>query len=328
MGKYKLLLLDEIFNRRVYKGDIHESNILDPGNTPLIGCGFENNGVEGYFDIDDATVYKNAISITCDGHPLTAYYHTYEFATKDNVVVCIPPENMSINVIYYILYVINSERWRFSYGRKCYYKKMKKLRFPFPVNNKDDLDTAYIENMIKVDFNTILPTKNVIKCEMENPLFKEFIIGTDLEETTPGDYHSTEELDPGKTPLISCGDTENGLVGYFDIPEDTLYRNTFTIAYNGKPLTTKFHLVPFGAKDDVAVFKNSKNFSVQTLLFIGAMLNLQRWRFSYGRKCYNKKLKMQKILLPADEEGNINEDYIKKLVSKSPYWKYFNNYIL
>jgi hypothetical protein len=74
-----------------------------------------------------------------------------------------------------------------------------------------------------------------------------------------GDFHAVNELDPGHTRLISCGDLNNGLVGYYDIPKDQRYGRTLTVAYNGSwPLTTKFHPYEFGAKDDVAVLRTTE----------------------------------------------------------------------
>jgi len=69
-----------------------------------------------------------------------------------------------------------------------------------------------------------------------------------------GDFHAIKELEPGDIPLVSCGDTDNGVMGYYDVPPDQQYRNAITVAYNGSwPIMSKFHPYAFGAKDDVAV---------------------------------------------------------------------------
>jgi hypothetical protein len=148
-----------------------------------------------------------------------------------------------------------------------------------------------------------------------------------LFDIVSGDFHSTSELDKGDIPLISCGDIGNGLVNFFEIPKENQYLNTLTIAYNALPLTTKFHTYQFGAKDDVAVCINSKNLKLTTLLFIGAILNRQRWRFSYGRKCFKEKIKVQSIYLPIDSKGQIDEDTMEKFVKNTPYWTHLHAYL-
>lgn len=148
MKKHKFFSLREIFED-VEKGYFHASNKLDEGDIALIGCGFLNQGLEGYFDLPEDKIYENAITITGDGsYPLTAFYHTYSFGAKDNVTVCIPKPDMPFSVLFYILFIINNERWRFSYGRKCYSGKLEKLKFSLPIDNNGKLDKKYMEKTV------------------------------------------------------------------------------------------------------------------------------------------------------------------------------------
>ena len=65
-----------------------------------------------------------------------------------------------------------------------------------------------------------------------------------------GNFHATAELDPGDIPLISCGETNNGLVGKYDIAQEKTFERCLTVAYNGSwPLLTKYHPYRFGAKE-------------------------------------------------------------------------------
>ncbi|MDR0663067.1 MAG: restriction endonuclease subunit S, partial [Spirochaetaceae bacterium] len=49
-------------------------------------------------------------------------------------------------------------------------------------------------------------------------------------------------------------------------------------------------------------------------LFIVTMINLDKYRYNYGRKCNQKKIKDTLIKLPADSAG-------------SPDWQFMENYI-
>lgn len=138
-----------------------------------------------------------------------------------------------------------------------------------------------------------------------------------LFQVKSGDFHSTLTLDPGSVPLISCGDTENGLVGYFDIPDSKRYRSCITVAYNGSPLLTKYHPYEFGTKDDVAVLVPRVPMADRTLFYIAAYFNANTWRFSYGRKCFREKLEAFQLLLPSSE-GGIDEAAIAKLMPGAP----------
>lgn len=133
-----------------------------------------------------------------------------------------------------------------------------------------------------------------------------------------GNIHAVSELDSGTVPLISCGDADNGLVGYFDVPPEKRFKHRVTVAYNGLPLLAKFHPYEFGAKDDVAVLIPRTPMRNATLLYVAATLNGLAWRYSYGRKCYRAKLYKVQIPIPVligDVSRMLNEDVIASFVT-------------
>jgi hypothetical protein len=135
---------------------------------------------------------------------------------------------------------------------------------------------------------------------------KEFRV-VELFQVQSGDFHAVADLDAGDVPLISCGDFNNGLVDYYDIPPDRQYRNAVTVAYNGSwPLTTKFHPYAFGAKDDVAVLVPRNPMKQSVLMYVAALLNRIIWRYSYGRKCFREKLEGVILDMPVDAHGQVD----------------------
>ncbi len=148
------LKLDSIFIK-IVNGDFHASSELDEGKIPLVSCKTEktpDHGVEGYFEISNDKTYENCVTITCDGdQPSTAFYHPYRFAVKDNVLVCVPKKGVKLTTILYAISCLNKERWRFSYGRKCYANKLDKLTIPFPVDDDGNVDQNKIEKILSTD---------------------------------------------------------------------------------------------------------------------------------------------------------------------------------
>ncbi len=132
-----------------------------------------------------------------------------------------------------------------------------------------------------------------------------------------GDFHATAELGDGNIPLISCGDTDNGLVGYFDIPIEKRHSMSITVAYNGQPLLAKFHPYEFGAKDDVAILTPLIPMQPSTLYYLAALLNNMTWRYSYGRKCFRTKLREVQIPVPVTKTGEIDQASIQKIFPKN-----------
>ena len=134
---------------------------------------------------------------------------------------------------------------------------------------------------------------------------------------TSGDYHAVRELAPGTVPLVSCGDINHGFVGRFDIPPERRYSDVITVAYNGSPLTAKFRPYEFGAKDDIGILQPLQPISIQSLVYVAAVLNRMRWRYSYGRKCFKGKLEKLLVDVPVRVNGKsmeIDDGRIGKLV--------------
>lgn len=132
-----------------------------------------------------------------------------------------------------------------------------------------------------------------------------------------GDYHALKELAPGTVPLVSCGDINHGFIGRFDIPPEKRYANAITVAYNGRPLTAKYRPYEFGAKDDIGILRPRHTTDAHALVYVAAVLNALRWRYSYGRKCFKGKLSDLVVDVPVRIRGrsvHIDNDRIRDML--------------
>ncbi|WP_102401369.1 N-6 DNA methylase [Haloimpatiens massiliensis] len=131
------------------KGPYHVHGQLLEGDIPLISTTTQNNGIVGLYEIPDRNIFKNAITIACDGTPLTTFYHPYKFTAKDNVIVFNLSNKIKLATVFYIIMEINRVKWRFSYGRKCYLNKVDKIKILLPCKNNKEIDDEYIERLMK-----------------------------------------------------------------------------------------------------------------------------------------------------------------------------------
>lgn len=146
--RYKIFKMDEIFGY-INTGDFHVSSDLDKGKIPLISCKTIENGTEGYFGID-SNIFSDCITIASDGSwPITSFFHPYKFAAKDNVIVCKPKKDFKeLHTVLFITAQLNSQIWRFSYGRKCYLNKTDKIQIPLPIDNDYNVDFDVIKQIV------------------------------------------------------------------------------------------------------------------------------------------------------------------------------------
>ena len=75
----------------------------------------------------------------------------------------------------------------------------------------------------------------------------------------------------------------------------------------------------------MAVCIPKKEFSIATFLFLQFIFNSERWRFSFGRKCFREKLAQMKLNLPVNEAGEIDEETMKKIVENTSYWNFIES---
>jgi hypothetical protein len=220
---------------------------------------------------------------------------------------------MPIRQLAYVgAYVNLAVRWRFNWYRQTTADRIRGLLIPSKVPAE-----------ITFDIGAALPKTAPLARSNWQLSLKPVILG-DIYELIPGDFHSISHLPAGNVPIISCGDADNGVSSYVAVKDKT-YRNRLTIAFNGmNTLTAKYHPYEFVAKDDVAVCEPRKPLRLTTELFIQMMINRERWRYSYYRKCFADKLRRFAISLPCTKAG-LDEDTMQAVVETAPYWDYIRN---
>lgn len=129
--KTSLFRLADLFD--LTAGEYHATSELDKGATPLVSCGWENNGVIGYYDIPRQYRYSRALTVAFNGAPLTTHFHPYEFGAKDDVAVLQPKGELEDSLLIYAAALLNRKVWRYSYGRKCYRDKLQNVSIELPV---------------------------------------------------------------------------------------------------------------------------------------------------------------------------------------------------
>lgn len=311
---------------KILRGEYHVSSELDEGEIPLISCSAIDNGTEGFFDIPKEKRYKDAVTIASDGKPLATFYHRYEFAAKDNVIVCIPPRGMYEETIYHIVAQINAQQWRFNYGRKCYLNKLEKIKIFLPVTKDGKIDQDKIRNEIKLGIKEIMPKRNEQGKVEKLPSFRNTVV-SELFDLLRGDFHAIDALDEGKFPTVSRVASDNGIVGYFDKPDDARVFPAGCITVSTVSGDAFVQLSDFIATDNVVICIPKSKMKIHSLIFIQSMINKVKWRYSYGRQCYKKVFARTEIPLPINADGKLDEAFMEKTVTAAPYWKALSSMI-
>lgn len=315
----ELRRVGELF--RLKSGDYHATKELDPGEVPLISCATSNHGLLGHFDIPPEKRYRHSLTVAYNGQPLITKYHPYEFGAKDDVAILIPKAEMQDTTLLYVAAALNRAAWRYSYGRKCYRGKLLNVTIPVPVSESGgEIDQDIIAQRCSIEPRTMLPKKGQSgSLPLPMTTWAKLAIA-DVLDVKRGDFHSISALAPGDYRTVSRITKDNGTVGYYDIPDNAqVYpRGSITVSTVGGDAFVQAS--DFIATDNVLVCTPKHPLKLSTVFFIAFALNDQKWRYSYGRQCYEAKFVGASIWLPVNELGDLDEEFMAATLKNTTYW--------
>lgn len=318
--EYKSFTIESLFDvkgSKTTKKEILESK--GPGKYPYITTKSVNNGLDNSYDY--YTEYGNVLTI--DSATVgSCFYQERNFSASDHVEVLHPRFIFNQYIGLYLTTVINKNMYKYGYGRKFNQKRIKETIISLPVDDLGQPNWIFIENYIKslpeVKLLNIDSRKNgnIELKSFDN--WKTFKLDDIFEikgsKTTKKDF--LESIGVGLYPYITTKSVNNGLDGAYDYY--TEYGNVLTIDsatvgscfYQGKN---------FSASDHVEVLKPKFDLNVYTGIFIATVINKNQYKYGYGRKFNQKRIKETLISLPANNLGEIDLEFIEKYMKSLPY---------
>ncbi len=143
--------------------------------------------------------------------------------------------------------------------------------------------------------------------------WKEFSL-SELFDISGSKTTKVEELEnygPGCYPYVTTKASNNGVDGFYDFYTEEgncLVIDSAVLGY------CTYQALPFSASDHVEVLRPKFKMNQNIGLFFATIINLDTYRYSYGRKRSQKQIKKDIVRLPVDSNGN-------------PDWKYMNDFI-
>lgn len=158
--------------------------------------------------------------------------------------------------------------------------------------------------------------------------WKEFKVGDLFQSRKIKKYPSIPE-DEGKLPFISSSSFNNGVV--CKVNAESIEGNCLTVTTNGSCFDVFYHKHPIAVSCDVEVLY-SDMLNEKNALFIATVLELEKFKYAYGRKPKNNKVFDTYIKLPVLSDPETNDPILdpnKKYSSEGyiPDFEYMENYI-
>ena len=285
------------------------------GRHPACVLGDVNHGLVGYFQIPEEQQYEDALTVAYNGRPLTVKYRPYRFGAKDDIAILEPRKPMSPSALLYVAAVLNARRWRYSYGRKCFKRKLESVGIEMPE------DISCVDRLLA---HVPLDKRPCIAPQAPHPVRVSKWVERRLDglfDLTHGDFHSLKNLASGPFVTVSRTEADNGVVGYFEQPDGSTLHPPGLITVSTVSGDAFVQMEQFQATDNVVVCVPRQPMRRTSSYFVAAMINSQKWRYSYGRQPYIGKLSALTIRLPW-RGGAFDEATIERMVESQPYWQF------
>ena len=321
---WKTVKLSELFD--IYNGYASSNvNLIDKSDDTIYYIRPSNTyegTIAGYVNknyVPEKYIFpKNTIYVSTDGegsHSYT-YVSSFDFVPNSNVAVLIPKEEMNLREKQYYALCITKNRYKFSYGRKPKGDRLANILLP---NRSEIPDWVYeVEepdlSKYKESFN------NNSTPELNTDNWKEFKL-VDLFDIVKG--NNVTQSGPEKTyPYISSSSTNNGISDY---RESDKYHpgGLLTVSANGACMDTFYQSEDFISCSYVNVlYPKSDNFNKYNAMFFIPILELEKFRFGYGRKSSLERVKQLTIKLPTTSKGEPDYQFMEDYIKTLPYSKY------
>jgi hypothetical protein len=137
--RWKPHVLQDIFD--LHRGRHVLKRSMRHGSTAYIGASASNNGVTAWID-EEPDYPGGQITLSNNGSVGEAFYQPYPFIASGDVTVLEPKSQISVGAALFVCTVLYAERFRWNYGRKWAYNRMKGsvIRLPTTDDGLPDWD--------------------------------------------------------------------------------------------------------------------------------------------------------------------------------------------
>lgn len=284
-----------------------------PGGIPFVSRTSTNNGVVARVEKIDGVEPNppHTLSLAGGGSVLSCFYQDEEYYSGRDLFVLAPKQKMSKNEMLLYSYIIGTNKYKYNYGRQAN-KTFRDIMLP-ELSELSSLRDILINPDLQFDSDSV-SDKHLSLIDVRWDWF-------DLTPTLFSFYRGKRltkaDSIKGDIPLVTAGQANQGIREYVENDME-VYHNCLTIDMFGYCVYREYD---FCCDDNILVLIPNLEMSKYVMLFIATVINMDMYKFAYGRQYRQKTLLKHKIKLPVDGNGNINmkfmEDYIKGL----PYSK-------
>jgi hypothetical protein len=305
----RLVKISDLFNIIYGNGlELYKLELSNDNDTVnFVSRTSKNNGIIAKVKkLEDIEPFRpDVLTVAVGGSVLETFLQKQKFYTAYHILILEPKIKMNDKELLYYAYVISLNKYRYNYGRQAN-KSLHGLIIPqYESSDFDDID---LDNLCKIEMGSILKNELILNYQKWKKFRIEdyFLIkGT---KTTP--LLELEEYGKGKYPYVTTQATNNGIEDFYDYYTEDGNVITFDSAVIGY---CAYQPLPFSASDHVEKLIPKFEMNKYVALFLVTVLNREQYRYNYGRKACQNRMRDIFVKLPAK--------------NNQPDWKYIENFV-
>lgn len=332
-----------IFKLRASLSGIDKNKLVDckEPSIPYITRSDVNNGVSMFVGKEQKTKYKidegNVITIGLDTQ--TVFYQPHSFYTGQNIQV-LYNEQLNKYVAKFIIPLLKMQVSKLSWGGNgATLGRLKRMQLLLPVSDDGQPDYAFMEEFIK-EREAIKRKQYLEYCKkqleivgggydlipLKDKEWKSFFIVDIFDNIQRGKRLKTADHLSGKVPYVSSSALNNGVDNFVSNEKSVRrFSNCISLANSGSVGSSFYEPFEFVASDHITHLKN-EDFNKYHYLFLATMTSRLSQKYNFNREINDKRISREIILLPVNDEGVPDYDYMEQY-SKNLLCKKLQSYI-
>ena len=309
---------------------LSQQNLLETG-IPFVSSKGKNNGVSARVEPNEKNkLYnKGSITVPLKGTILHAFLQPNDFYCAHQIAVLTSKIDLTIKQKLFYCLCIQNNKYRYNYGRQAD-KTLRTIRVPHP----DDILAK--ANAIAIPQKPSAKSVSKKQLSLNDRKWLDFKYDN-IFTIHKGFYNKKpDEVAGGDIPFIGATEYDNGVTSWHDLEKiekssktgsgknhdlrDKVFEGGkyITVSNNGSTGYAFFHTHKFTCSHDVnPITTKSVAMNPYIAMFLATLIELERYRWDYGRKWRPARMPQSTIKLPInasnEPDWQFMEDYIKSL---------------
>ncbi len=296
-----------------------------PGDMPYVGASAFNNGVTAFVSNVNASMDSEVLGVNYDGSVVENFYHPYTCLFSDSVKrFRLKAYDGNKYVYLFVKACILQQKSKYNYGYTFNEARMRRQAITLPIDEHGKPDYIFMEKFMRsherrlvrlymshlqVKLRTTPPPKLL---SLEGVKWRTVYLRDIFSEIQRGRRLKTADHVIGNVPYVSSSAVNNGVDDFVGNDDGVRkFSNCMTIANSGSVGKTFFHEYEFVASDHVTALK-SHALDKYVYMFIVSVAERLGKKYSFNREINEARINREKIILPVDEFGNPDYEFMRE----------------